>query len=99
MSTHQDLSDLSNAFRYALAARGELNIIQTSHFAAIDTKKMGVCRIVPMLADSDRFESPDVVSQFRPSQQTVRRQISSATAWTSIPEPFATCKRIACAVR
>ena len=70
MSTHQDLGDFSNAFRYALAARGELNIIQTSHFAAIDTKKMGVCRIVPMLADSDRFESPDVVSQFRSSQQT-----------------------------
>ena len=69
MSTHQDLGDFSNAFRYALAARGELNIIQTSHFAAIDTKKVWVCRIVPMLADSDGFKSPDVVSQFRPAQQ------------------------------
>ena len=70
MSTHQDLCDFSSAFRYALAARGELNIIQTSHFAAIYAKKMGVRGIVPMLAVSDRFESPDVVSQFRPSQQT-----------------------------
>lgn len=69
MSTHQDLGDFSNAFRYALAARRELNIIETSHFAAIYAKKMGVRGIVPMLAVSDGFKSPDVVSQFRPAQQ------------------------------
>jgi hypothetical protein len=62
MSTHQDLGDFSNAFRYALAARGELNIIQTSHFAAIYAKKMWVCRIVPGVSVANHLKSPNVVS-------------------------------------
>jgi hypothetical protein len=62
MPANQDLCDLANSLCNTLTARGELDIVKTSHFAAVYAKEMWVCRILPMLIVSNRFESPNVVS-------------------------------------
>jgi hypothetical protein len=79
VSAKEDLGHLADRLAAPFAIIDlELHVIQAGDMATIDADEMGVTRVVFVLR-IDRFEPPNVVSQFGPSEEASLGQVVEVT--------------------
>ncbi len=75
MPTKQNFSHLGDLAALSLAARSQVDVVQTVDRAAIDPEEMGGAVIMPRFSH-DGFETPDMITDFGFSQQSSLRNCS-----------------------